>query len=86
VAWLLQEAPFNAEQKIEPIPGSDWQRVRAMVSNNQETLAWIFGMGEGIRVHQPASWRDTIKSKLQKMAALYSEPYSESTPIFQETL
>lgn len=86
VAWLLQEAPFNAEQKIEPIPGSDWHRVSAIVSNNQETLAWIFGMGEGIRVHQPESWRDTIKSKLQKMAALYSEPYSESASAFQETL
>jgi hypothetical protein len=43
-------------------------------------------MGEGIRVHQPESWRDTIKSKLQKMAALYSVPCSESAPVFQETL
>lgn len=53
IAWLLGETPLSAQQTLEPLPGSDWKRLRATVPDDQETLWWIFGLGENVRVHQP---------------------------------
>lgn len=80
IAWLLNETPLAPEQSLEALPDSDWQRLRARVSDDQETLWWVFGLGENIRLHEPASWADVIKGRLINTAALYAQPALTNTP------
>lgn len=58
----------------QPLQGSDLQRLRARVPDDQETLWWVFGLGESIRLHEPKHWVAVIKGALIKMAALYAQP------------
>lgn len=74
IAWLLNETPLSPEQSLEPLPGSDWQRLRARVPDDHETLWWLFGLGESVHLHQPKRWVDVIKEKLTKMSGLYRQP------------
>jgi predicted DNA-binding transcriptional regulator YafY len=73
IAWLLNETPLSPEQSLEALPDSDWQRLRAVVPDDQETLWWVFGLGENVRVWEPQSWVQAVREKLAKVAALY--PY-----------
>lgn len=72
VAWLLNETPLSERQSLEPISGSDWQRLCAYVPLDQETLWWIFGLNDQIRVHAPQVWLDEIKLKLNSLGQMYS--------------
>jgi len=72
IAWLLDETPLSTEQSLESIPASDWKRLRAVVPDDQETLWWVFGLGENIHVHGPETWVDQIKGKLRQMERFYS--------------
>lgn len=74
IAWLLNETPLGAQQTLETLQGSDWQRLSARVPNDQETLWWVFGLGESLRLYEPHSWRDVIQAKLSKTQALYAQP------------
>lgn len=74
VAWLLNETPLSNEQSLKPLPDSDWQRLRAIVPDDQETLWWIFGLGENVRIHEPDSWVLAIKTRTAKVGALYDSP------------
>lgn len=80
IAWLLNETPLGLEQRLEPLPGSDLQRLRARAPDDQETLWWVFGLGESIRLHEPKHWVDVIKGKLIKMGALYAQPMPHHSP------
>lgn len=71
IAWLLGETPLSIEQSLEPLEGTDWQRLRAMVPNDQETLWWVFGLGENVRVWEPEGWVQVIKEKVAKLERLY---------------
>ncbi|PTQ70306.1 YafY family protein [Pseudomonas sp. GV071] len=71
IAWLLSETPLSHDQHLEPLPGSDWQRLRARVPMDQETLWWVFGLGEKIRVHAPLGWADEIAHRAKAVSALY---------------
>ena len=70
-AWILRETPLSADQSLEPLPGSDWLRLRAMVPDDQETLWWLFGLGENILVRSPRSLRDAIVKSLEVASSLY---------------
>lgn len=72
IAWLLSETPLSTEQSLEPLPDTNWQRLRAKVPDNQETLWWVFGLGENIRVWEPTGWVGAVMEKLNKTEALYS--------------
>ena len=74
IAWLLNETPLSPEQSLKPLPGNDWQRLRARVPDDQETLWWVFGLGESVHLHEPKRWVDVIKEKLTKMSGLYTQP------------
>jgi len=71
IAWLLGETPLSLEQSLEPLPSSDWQRLRAVVPDDQETLWWVFGLGENMRVREPQSWVQAIREKTARLEALY---------------
>lgn len=73
VAWLLNETPLTHQQTLEPLPDSDWQRLRAMVPLDQETLWWIFGLNDSIWVHEPEVWVDEIRERVEKMRGFYLE-------------
>lgn len=72
IAWLLGETPLSPEQTLEPLPNTDWQRLRATAPDDQETLWWVFGLGENVRVHEPQSWVQAIRERIGKLAALYA--------------
>lgn len=72
IAWLLGETPLSREQCLQPLSGSDWQRLRATVPQDQETLWWIFGLNDHIRVHEPRAWAAQIEEKLDRMRAMYA--------------
>ncbi len=80
IAWMLHETPLSAEQSLTPLAGSDWQRLQATVPDDQETLWWVFGLGESIRLHEPQPWIDAIKDKLDKVTALYATPENPGQP------
>ncbi|WP_328795659.1 helix-turn-helix transcriptional regulator [Halopseudomonas xiamenensis] len=71
IAWLLRETPLSTEQSLEPLEGTDWHRLRAMVPDDKETLWWVFGLGENVRVWEPNVWVKIIKEKIAKLEKLY---------------
>jgi len=73
-AWLLGETPLSRDQRLEPLPGSDWQRLQARVPLDQETLWWIFGLNDQIRVHAPQVWVEEIGRKVERLRGMYTEP------------
>lgn len=79
VAWLLSETPLAADQRLQSLPDSQWLRVCASVPDDQETLWWLFGLGENVRVHAPQSWAHAIRTRLIDAQALYARPSTELT-------
>ena len=73
IAWLLSETPLSHEQSLEPLEGSDWQRLRAKVPDDQETQWWVFGLGENVRVREPQSWVQAIRERAARLGALYAQ-------------
>lgn len=71
IAWLLSETPLSIGQSLEPLEGSDWQRLRAWVPDDNETLWWVFGLGENMKVYVPISWREEIKVKAARLNGHY---------------
>ncbi len=78
-AWLLGETPLSRQQRLEPLPGSDWQRLHARVPLDQETLWWIFALNDNIRVHAPKVWVEEIERKLARLREMYATPNSSDT-------
>ncbi|UCO96408.1 WYL domain-containing protein [Metapseudomonas lalkuanensis] len=78
IAWLLSETPLGQEQSLQPLLGSDWHRLRATVPLDQETLWWIFGLNDHIRVHAPRTWAEQIREKLVRMRDMYA--MADDTP------
>lgn len=72
-AWLLRETPLSHQQSLEPLPDSDWYRLRALVPLDQETLWWIFGLNDNIRVYEPDVWVQEIKKKVERLRQMYEE-------------
>lgn len=71
-AGILQETPLSEDQTLEPLPDSDWLRLHASVADDQETLWWLFGLGEHVVVHAPAPLRQSIVKKVQQTQMLYA--------------
>ncbi|MBS4431159.1 helix-turn-helix transcriptional regulator [Pectobacterium punjabense] len=71
IAWLLRETPLSQQQTLEPLSGSDWLRLRAYVPLDQETLWWIFGLNDNIRVYKPDCWVAEIREKVEKIREMY---------------
>ncbi|RHW21293.1 WYL domain-containing protein [Pseudomonas jilinensis] len=72
IAWLLNETPLSPNQTLEPLPDTDWRRLKAMVPDDQETLWWVFGLGENVRVWGPDSWMQAIREKIARLEKLYA--------------
>lgn len=81
ISWLLNETPLGPEQHLEPLQGSDWQRLLVKVPDDQETFWWVFGLGENIRLYKPESWVRSIHAKLINTQALYTQPQQNSASI-----
>ncbi|EPY8492231.1 helix-turn-helix transcriptional regulator [Pseudomonas aeruginosa] len=73
IAWLLGETPLSTQQSLEALEGSDWKCLRAWVPDDQETLWWVFGLGENVRVHEPQSWVREIQHKADRLRCLYEQ-------------
>lgn len=71
-AWILRETPLSEKQALDPLPETDWLRLRVRVADDQETLWWVLGLGENILVHQPASLQQTIKNNSKSLHSMYS--------------
>jgi predicted DNA-binding transcriptional regulator YafY len=74
IAWLLDETPLSRQQHLEALPDSDWQRLHARVPLDQETLWWIFGLNDQIRVHAPKVWVEEIGRKVERLRGMYAQP------------
>ncbi|MEN1571660.1 WYL domain-containing protein, partial [Pseudomonas aeruginosa] len=73
MAWLLGETPLSSKQSLKPLPDSDWQRLCAVVPDDRETLWWVFGLGENVKVLEPKNWVQVIREKAAALEALYTE-------------
>ncbi|MEQ9861399.1 WYL domain-containing protein [Pectobacterium cacticida] len=73
IAWLLRETPLSHQQSLKPVPNSGWYRLRALVPLDQETLWWIFGLNDNIRVYEPDVWVQEIKKKVERLRQMYEE-------------
>lgn len=71
LAWILRETPLSHEQSIEPVTNNDWVRLGAVVPMDLETLWWIMGLGEKIRVREPEEWVEVIKKQQEKLCRMY---------------
>jgi len=71
IAWLLKETPISARQRIEPLPDTDWERLHAWVPMDQETLWWVFGLGENVRVYEPTRWACDTTARAARLLGLY---------------
>lgn len=73
IAWLLNETPLSHQQSLESLEGSDWQRLRAKVPDDQETMWWVFGLGENVRVCEPVAWVNNIIKRAASVSNSYSQ-------------
>jgi predicted DNA-binding transcriptional regulator YafY len=73
IAALLSETPLSSMQSLSDLPEQGWKRLHAQVSLDRDTLWWIFGLNDNIRVHAPQVWVDEIRQKLNNLRALYSD-------------
>lgn len=71
IAWILRETPLSREQSLDALPDSDWYRLCARVTDDQETLWWVFGLNSNIRVHKPEGWVEKIRIKVKELSGLY---------------
>lgn len=71
-AWLLTETPLSLQQELTSLPDSDWFRLHAIVPLDQETLWWIFGLNNRIRVHAPQVWVEQIREAVAEMQNFYN--------------
>jgi len=71
LAELLSETPLSDEQSLVGLPDQAWKRLCAWVALDRETLWWIFGLNENIRVHAPQVWVDEIRQRLKSMHQFY---------------
>lgn len=60
LAWLLMETPLSKQQALTPLENSDWQRLEAVVPNDQQTLWWLKGLGASVEVLEPCVWQNDI--------------------------
>ncbi|MNL70389.1 hypothetical protein D3C87_1953840 [compost metagenome] len=65
-------------QSLSDLSDQGWKRLHAQVSLDRDTLWWIFGLNDNIRVHAPQVWVDEIRQKLNNLRTLYSEANSAS--------
>lgn len=72
LAWILKETPLSLEQTLTPLDDSDWERLEAKVLLDKETLWWIYGLNDKIRLHQPQIWVEEIKQTLTQLNSFYS--------------
>lgn len=70
-ASVLSETKLTEKQVLEPLDGSDWQRLTAIVPNNQETLWWIYSLNSNIHVHEPMVWVKEIKENIERIQGMY---------------
>ena len=70
---MLRETPLSVDQQLKPLADSDWLRLRASVPDDQETLGWVFGLGEKARVLAPGEWTEDIQAKVRTMSGMYEE-------------
>lgn len=85
-AGILQETPLSEDQTLEPLPGSDWLRLTASVPDDQETLWWVFGLGEKTVLYQPTPMRRAIIEKITRQRALYSAADNERSELIHDPL
>ena len=71
LAELLSETPLSDEQSLDDLPDQAWKRLCARVPRDRETLWWIFGLNENIRVYAPQVWVDEIRQSLKSMQQFY---------------
>ena len=71
IAELLSETPLSDEQSLDDLPGQAWKRLCVWVPRDRETLWWIFGLNENIRVYAPQVWVDEIRQRLKSMQQFY---------------
>lgn len=71
IAWTLRETPLSEDQSLEPLPNTDWVRLRAELPDDQENFWWLFSLGENIRVQSPYSLRTAIIERNQHVLSLY---------------
>lgn len=60
LAWLLTETPLSSHQTLTPLESSEWQRLEAVVPNDQQTLWWLKGLGANVEVLEPLAWHNDI--------------------------
>ncbi len=60
LAWLLTETPLSNHQTLIPLENSEWQRLEAVVPNDQQTLWWLKGLGANVEVLEPLAWQNDI--------------------------
>ena len=78
LAWILKETPLSEEQQLTPIESSEWERLEAKVRLDQETLWWIYGLNDKIRLHEPQVWVDEVQTMLHNLYQMYSLGREES--------
>lgn len=71
-AWILRETPLSEDQTLQSLPDTNWLRLRASVADDQETLWWVFGIGEQMKVREPKDWQQEVKQRLQMAGNLYA--------------
>lgn len=72
LAWALAETPLSDQQQLAPIPGSDWHRLEAPVTDDQEMAAWLLAQAEHIRIRAPASLKERVSASMEAAARWYA--------------
>ncbi|MFD2191038.1 helix-turn-helix transcriptional regulator [Pistricoccus aurantiacus] len=73
VAWLLTETPLAERQTLVPLPGTDWQRLEAEVTDDQQTVWWLRGMDASVEVIEPQAWHDDIRTNAEKILPRFNK-------------
>lgn len=77
LAWTLRETPLSEDQVLEPLPDTDWMRLRASVPDDVEILRWALSLGDQVTVRTPAAIRKETLEIIASQYRRYSGPPSD---------
>ncbi|WP_313644723.1 WYL domain-containing protein [Stenotrophomonas sp.] len=74
LAWILRETPLCETQTITPQANVEWLRLQVKVPDDEETLRWLLGLGQDIRLIAPPMYVDALLETSMRVIALYENP------------
>lgn len=67
IAGILRETPLSEQQTLQTIPNTEWLQLTAHVPDDEETLRWLFSLGDQALVKKPKPMKMKIINNAKRI-------------------